>query len=367
MNSFDENGDSLNEGFARIGFPEGFEVCWAGSHPFQKGLCFGSLDGRILFTNEEGEQLIPLEDGSNSKEAINGVARVENGIWVAVTTRQEVNFKRLLGTAGSPRSLRVFPYGAHDITTTPSGYFIAPLGRTGIMAVKPPFESSVTVYSLDEPSFYAYRTIALRSQTGAEVLACACRLGGIVAGEFSGNQKKLPMTTATFEGLDVVDICPLNPGSGSLAVAALGRDGSLVLFQDVLHDKKPMTLKFQRVTGVAYRVLCCRGDVYLLTGKGLFVLGKLASRFLSQELDQSVTTPILPLAMEAVDMSLVAQRWLLVVMTDEVRKFDVDSIHQSVPAQLGNGEFQEYQSTILSPDWNWSCIKQTTTQIATVA
>lgn len=367
MNSFVENGNISSVPYLPIELPEGFEVCWAGSHPFRKGLCFGSLDGKILFTDEEGVSPRPAGNGSVSQEAINGVACV--GTWVVVTTRQEVNFWPLPGTDGGHSLGFAFPFGAHDITTTPSGYFIAPLGRTGIMAVKPPFvfESPVTVYSFDEPSFYAYRTIALRSQTGAEVLACACRLGGIAAGEFSGDQKKIPMTTATFKGLDVVDICPLNPGSDSLAVAALGRDGSLVLFQDVLHDKNPMTLKFQSVTGVAYRVLCCRGDIYLLTGKGLFVLGKLASRFLSQELVQGVVTPILPLAMEAVDMSLVAQRWLLVVMTDQVRKFDVDSIHQSVPALPGNGEFQEYQPTILSPDWNWTDIEQTTTQIATVA
>lgn len=367
MNSFVENGDISIVPDTRIVFPQGFEVCWSGSHPFQKGLCFGSLDGRILFTDEESVPLRPAGKGSVSQEAINGVACV--GTWVVVTTRQEVNFWPLPGTDGGHSFGFAFPYGAHDITTTPSGYFIAPLGRTGIMAVKPPFvfESPVTVYSLDEPSFYAYRTIALRSQTGTEVLACACRLGGIAAGEFSGAQKKLPMTTATFKGLDVVDICPLNPGSDSLAVAALGRDGSLVLFQDVLHDKNPMTLKFPKVTGIAYRVLSCRGDIYLLTGKGLFVLGKLASRFSSQELVQDVTTPILPLTMEAVDMTLAAERWLLVVMTDEVRKFDVDSIHQSVPVQLGNGKFQEYQPTILSPDWNWTDIEQTTTQIALVA
>lgn len=369
MNSSAENLEFAIEPQKPIVFPEGFEVCWAGSHPFQKGLCFGSLDGRILFTDEEGGPLIPLEDGSISKEAINGVARVENDIWVAVTTRQEVNFKRLLGTEGSPRFFLAFPYGAHDITTTPSGYFIAPLGRTGIMAVKPPFRQGtpVTVFRSDEPNFYAYRTIALRSQTGAEVLACACRLGGIAAGEFSGDQKKLPMTTATFKGLDVVDICSLNPGSDSLAVAALGRDGSLVLFQDVLHDKNPMTLRFQTVTGVAYRVLSCRGDIYLLTGKGLFVLAKLASSFLSQELVQGVITPILPLAIEAVDMNLASSRWLLVVMTDEVRKFDVDSIRRSVSVQLGNAEFQESQPTILYPEWNRFDIEQKTTQIATVA
>lgn len=366
MNSFTENGDASIVPFAPIRFPEGFEVCWAGPHPFQTGFCFGSLDGRILFTDEEGVQLIPLEDGSDSREAINGVARVE--IWVAVSTRQEVNFRRLLGTEGCPRSHLAIPYGAHDITTTPSGFFIAPLGRNGIMAVRPPFtpDTRLTIYSSTDP-LYAYRVTSLRSQTSGEVLACACRRGGILAGELSGAQQKLPMTTATFKGLDVVDICPLDPGADSLAVVALGRDGTLILSRDVLQDKRPLSMKFSSVKGTAYRVLICRGDIYILTSKGMYVLGKLASRFLAKELVRGTLTPVLPLAMEAVDVNLAANRWLLVVLANEVRKFDAELIHQSVPEQHGQGEFEEFQETTISPDWEQFDIEETTKQIAAVA
>jgi hypothetical protein len=367
MNPLPENDGSSIVPFAHIGFPDGFEVCWAGKHPFQDGFCFGSLDGRILFTDELGAPLMPPVTGSVSREAINGVARV--GIWVAVTTRQEVNFKRLLGTLGAPTSGLAFPYGAHDITITPSGYFLAPLGQTGIMAVQPPFspETPVTVHSADKAGLYAYRVISLRSQAGVEVLVCAGRLGGIAAGEFSGSRETHTMNTATFKGLDVVDICPLDPGADSLAVAALGRDGSLVLSQDVLQDKKPITMKFQSVKGVAYRVLSCRGDIYLLTSKGMYVLGKLAGRFLAKELVSGVTTPVLAMGLEAVDANLVANRWLLVVMADEVRKFDVELVHQSVPERLGHGEIQEFQETTLSPEWEWRDIEQTTKQVAEVA
>jgi len=52
MNPLPENDGSSIVPFAHIGFPDGFEVCWAGKHPFQDGFCFGSLDGRILFTDE---------------------------------------------------------------------------------------------------------------------------------------------------------------------------------------------------------------------------------------------------------------------------------------------------------------------------
>jgi hypothetical protein len=366
MNCFTGNGDAFSVPFAPIRFAGEFEVCWAGPHPFQKGFCFGSLDGRILFTDEEGVPLLPLEEGSDSREAINGVARAE--IWVAVTTREEVNFRRLLGTVGSPKSRLAIPYGAHDITTTSSGCFIAPLGRNGIMAVRPPFtlETRLTIYTFTE-RLYAYHVISLRSQTGAEVLVCACRRGGLAAGELSSDQQRLPMTTATFDGLDVVDICSLDPGANSLAIAALGREGTLILSHDVMQDKKPLSLKFSSVKGVAYRVLSSRGDIYILTSKGIYVLGKLASRFLAGELVHGTITPILPLPMEAVDVNLSANRWLLAVMSNEVRKYDADLIHQSLPEQQGLGQFQEFQETVLSPDWERFDIQETTKQIAAVA
>jgi hypothetical protein len=367
MNSFAENGDAFTVPSTSIGFPQGFEVCWAGPHPFQKGFCFGSLDGKILFTDDIGAPLRPPSNGSISSEAINGVACA--GTWVVVTTRQEVNFWPLRGTEGGNQFGFAFPYGAHDVITTSSGYFIAPLGRTGIMAVQPPFrlETPVTVYSFDKSGLYAYRAIGLRSQTGSEILACACRRGGIAAGEFLGAQQKLPMTTATFKGLDVVDICPLDPGADSLTAVALGRDGTLILSRDVLRDKKPLTMKFSSIKGVAYRVLSCRGDIYLLTSKGMYVLGKLAGRFLAGELVRGIITPVLPLPIEAIDVSLAAKRWLLVVISNEVRKFDADLIHQSVPEQQGQGEFQEFQETMLSPDWEQFDIEETTKQIAAVA
>jgi hypothetical protein len=366
MNSFADNGESLIAPFKPLRFPEGFEVCWAGPHPFQRGFCFGSLEGRILFTDEEGVPLLPMEQGSNSREAINGVARA--GTWVAVSTRQEVNFRRLLGTEGSPQSLLSIPYGAHDITTTPPDCFIAPLGRNGIMAVRPPFTAAtqLTIYGFSE-NLYAYRVISLRSQNGGEVLACACRLGGVAAGEFPSPQQKPQMTTATFKGLDVVDICPLDPGADSLAIAALGRDGTLILSQDVLQDKKPFTMKFSSVKGIAYRVLSCRGDIYVLTSNGMYVLGQLAERFLAKEFVSGTIIPVLLLPLEAIDVNLAANRWLLVVMTNEVRKFDADLIHKSVPEQLGHGAFQEYQDAILSPDWQRCDIEQTKKEVSLVA
>jgi hypothetical protein len=111
--------------FRHIRFHESFAVCWAGPHPFAPGLCFGSEDGMVLFTDEQGRALSLPGKGSVSGEAVNGVACM--GTWVAVSTRQEVNFLPLPGTEGGHSFGVAFPYGAHGVSATPSGYFIAPL------------------------------------------------------------------------------------------------------------------------------------------------------------------------------------------------------------------------------------------------
>jgi hypothetical protein len=286
--------------------------------------------------------------GSEFREAINGV--VSAGTWVAVSTRGDVNFWPLPGTEGGHDDGFVLPYGAHGIGTTASGHVIAPAGRNGIMVVEPPFGPGTSVAALGEEGLYIYRVISLLSPSGTEVLACAARTGGVAAGEFSG-PRTTTMRTATPSGLDVIDICPLGPGTKSLAVAALGRDGSVVLFRDVLTDEKPVTVKFKRVQGTAYRLLSQGGELYVLTSKGLFVLGKLASRFLAHELSAGVVTQVLGVPMDAIDMNLAWDRWLLVVMPDEVRRFDTGWVHDNVPGS--EQEDQDFQSASVSPDWQW--------------
>jgi hypothetical protein len=132
------------------------------------------------------------------------------------------------------------------------------------MVVEPPIRpgASVTAIGDIEGGLYAYRVTGLLSESGIEVLACAARTGGVVAGEFTGSQPTYRMRTATHSGLDVIDICPLLSGSKSLAVGALGRDGTIVLFHDVLTDEKPVTVKFKKVQGTAYRLLSHGGELY---------------------------------------------------------------------------------------------------------
>jgi hypothetical protein len=363
MNRLPEIGDGVIVPCLHISLPEGFDVCWAGPNPLRAGLCFGSTDGMILFADEEGRPVSAKPGkGSVSNEAINGLVGV--GTWVAISTRADVNFWPLPGTEGGHGEGWAAQYGAHGVTATASGHVLAPLGRNGIMVVEPPFrrKASVTALGDTKDGLYLYRVISLRSQAGIEVLACAARTAGIAAAEFSGPQTTQMMRTAEFYGLDIVDICPLDSVANSLALAALGRDGSIILFRDVLADAKPVTMKFNRVQGTAYRILSYRGELYVLTSRGVYTLGKLASRFLAEELHDGVVTQILTMEMDAIDANL-AGHWLLVVMPDEVRRFDADWIHDHVPEDAVGQVFQDFQSAVISQAWRWRDIKQTAKQL----
>jgi hypothetical protein len=336
-----------------IKFPAGFEPCWAGPRPAGPGFCFGSLNGNVLLTDEEGTPTAPVAKCSPSGEAVNGMACV--GTWLAVSTREEVSFFPLAALPGEDKSPLAFPYGAHGVSATASGYFIAPMGRPGIMAMRPPITSTtpVIVHGAEHGSLYAYRAVVLHSNTDGEVLACAARRGGLAVGKFSGTAETNHMRTANFNDMDVVDICPLDPTGDTLAVAVLTRDGNIFLFRDVLRDAKPLKLTFRKVHGVAYRLLSCRGDVYVLTSDGVFVLGKLSGRFLDNELASGTITPVLPLPMNALDAAVIGDRWLLVVLPGEVRRFDAEVIYGNVPGGMEEGEKVSFEGTTLRPDLLW--------------
>jgi hypothetical protein len=357
MNRTISNGGASRLFLAEIRFRD-FEICWAGPNPVGPGFCFGSEEGWLLFTDEDGAPPDhPPDKGTMSGEAINGVAGL--GRWLTVTSRQDVTFWTLPEKKAEKALCAVFPHGAHDVITTADGSFVAPLGRAGVMTIKPPFdeEHPVTVSGGEKEGLNFYRIVSLRSGSGQEVLACAARGAGIGATEFRWDRESQNLSTVTFDELDVVDICAIGE-AGSLAVAAIARNGALILLRDVFQDKHPLTMKFDNVTGTAYRLLSCRGHLFLLTSKAMYVLARFVDRFLAGEPVGSSTTPMLVMHMEGADANLCGDRWLLVVMPDGVRRYDVGRIHDSVPDFISRGVIQEMQPRAISPPWKRQGIQQ---------
>jgi len=329
--AFGDNG--FPSAVQRFALPYGFETTWAGSFFLGPALgngqilCFGSDDGRLQFTTKDGV-LLPLSGKiSVSGEAINGVAAT--GGWLGVSTREEVVFWPFFPNSPTGREAVVFPHGAHGISATSSGAFIAPLGRSGIMTIAPPItiDKPITVHGPAKEYFYSYRAESLRVRGNPDVLVIAARFAGLAFAEFRESAETNVLTSVSFEGMDIIDFCPLFPGSESRAVAVLSKDKRLVLFKDILTDTNPLTFQFETPQGTAYRVLACHGDVYMLTSKGIYMLAKLAEGFTLRKAGERINTDILVISLDVVDANLCAEECMLIVTGDGVYRADVRALH----------------------------------------
>jgi hypothetical protein len=185
---------------------------------------------------------------------------------------------------------------------------------------------------------YFCRTLARKGRNGKDLLLCAARHGGIGIVEVRWGDVNYSMRTAVSSEVDAVDVCFVGGEPEAPAVAAVGRDGSLFLVRDVLHDKKPVKMKFDTVRGRVYRILSTRGHLFLLTSIGLYGLMNLGNRLMQGLPAGKFTTPIFVVPLEAVDASLVGARWLPVIMPDEVLRFDLDLIDTNMPEDVQEGE-----------------------------
>jgi hypothetical protein len=339
-----------------------FEVSWAGASLKPGLFTFGSEDGRILFADSQGiEQSKPVIFAP-SRESINGVAFLDQ--WMCVSTRNEILLWTPPRKPGEPSMAAPIPMGAHGVIAGYRGYFLAPLGRAGFLSCRPRTgaEQIVTVNSGPYEDAYFYRMISLQASDGQEIMASAARRGGVAAMEFGGEDQKHVLSTFTFNGLDVVDLCSLGRQTAPAAAAALGSDGTLILFRDVLRDRQPGTVRYQSVNGTAYRLLSARGYLFLLTSEALYVIAKLVDRFLNAAED--TVTPVLVIPMEAVDAGLAGDRWLWIVMPDGVLRLDIELLDHISPAGLERGELTDQVPTIITPEWRQHQVEQTSRAFA---
>ena len=364
MNGAPINGTSSHPLFTSIKIKD-FEVSCAEPSPFGPGFAFGSDDGKVKFTDEAGNVLRDM-NGGPSCEAINGIANF--GASIAVSTGHEVVVRTWTVEQNDVPICSLFPHGAHGIVATPGGYYVAPLGQTGIMMMKA--ESGpgdeVDVMTSENADMYFYRVLARQGRDGKDLLVCATRHGGIGLAEFSGGEDAFTMRTATFAGFDAVDVCFVGDEPESPAIAAVDLDCSIILSRDMRRDEHPVTIKFANVQGRAYRLLAARGHLFLLTSWALYGLMNLGTRLLQGLPAGDFTTPIFTMPMEAVDASVIGERWLLVVMTDEVRQFDLSLIHEWEGEGVQNREFFEATAEPISRPWKFGDSKPGSRKLAGV-
>lgn len=323
-----------------------FKASWVGEFPPGQGVAFGAEDGRIMLVDKDGKT---TRGTTETDEAINGLAFLPN--WMAVSTRNEVQFVDM------PRGEFVpVRYGAHGVIAGPDGNFVAPLGATGLLFFKPMKGDNlpVTISRPRKADLYFYRVIGLIVPNGPRVIAIATRRDGVAAIPFDEPERGIH--TLTFEAFDAIDLCPLDPSS--LAIAALGKDGTIMMCRDVIEEtlkrQASVTTRFADIRGTAYRILNAKGNLIVVTSQAMYFLGEMATNFL-----QGKTGPvtILEFPIRAIDANIVNEHWLMIVTSRGVLKLDLRQMNWGKRQKNGQ-KHRVRELTKLSPAWQGREVEQ---------
>jgi hypothetical protein len=312
-----------------------FEPSWGGSSFRGDGFCFGSEDGRILLTDVDGIPKGPPETLSRLGEAINGLAFIAPR-WLSFSTRDEL----VILTLSQPIFAATIPGGAHGVIASASGYFLAPLGTSGLMVCRPTGDShqEINISTGSAENINIYQVITFPVGAGREIVACAARTTGVAATCFMDGSGNDGMSILTLNGLDVVDLCSVKPCDP--AIAAVATDRTLILFRDAVRDRAPFTVRYACFKGVAYRLLCCRGYLFLLTSEALYVIADLVKLFLSGLKGEPIT-PVLEVPVEAIDANTCGDDWVIIVTPDGALRFDVGLLDAYLASSQGRGPSTE--------------------------
>ena len=346
MNAISEVPNDLHGFIAPILLPD-LEVSWVGPTAVEGVLCFGSEDGRIRFADIHGKTLGGMRSAVRSGEAVNGVAFINS--WMMVSSRDEAILWTLPTHTTGQTMVAPVPLGAHGVIASESGYFFAPLGMKGFLFCHPRSGEiqSFNISSGPSNTLCFYRMISYRAANGQEVIASALRRGGLGVMEFNGEGHRHVLNTQSFSGLDVVDVCSVQ-FQGVPGIAAIGKDRTLILLKG--KNLEPTTIRYEAIEGVAYRILCARNYLFVLTSKALYVIQDLISDVVAGQSHNTMTN-VMTLAMEAVDASLVGDRWLFIVLPDEVLRLDV-SLLQFIPsAEDAISNVSTMRMNKLDPHW----------------
>jgi hypothetical protein len=324
---------------------EDFEVSWAGEDPYRHGFCFGSTDGRIRCTETHSPNGFGPSKATQFGDAINGIAFFDN--FMAVSTRSEISLFSI-PPPDNPTVLSTHYWGgAHDITVRPSGGFVASLGIRGLLTMNPRLEEGVSskVNEASGKTLNYYRTLGLGRSSEGDIVSCAVRKDGLATALLTNSDKPGFVCSLTFPGLDVVDLCTFGSERMPLAVVGLGKDRSIHLSQDVLNDRRPVSLRFDGLEGKAYRVFVSQGHMLLLTSEWLYVLRGLAERFVAgQRID--LPTQIRGLKLRAIDAYTAFDKWLLIITPQRVISAEISAL--AAESELATGK--SGQEIILRPD-----------------
>lgn len=323
-----------------IVFP-GQRISWAGEGITDGSFLFGSENGFIFESGIDG----PLANAQSFRavieaESINGIAYGFRGedLYLGVSTRAEVVIHRFIKQPPSKRSFR-FEFGSHGISGLCNKGFITPSGPSGLVTFILDSNGEGLVGELPSingrPYFYEIASLTQSGLDGYEVFAAACRTDGlvIVGIKPSGEPTFLKGAKISSKAIDFVGLCSIGDELNPLALVGLGKDKSVHFIRDPMHSPHIDSLTLPFVPGVAYRVLCIRGHLLLLTSIGLCVIRDVATQYLKGG-DIGGYRTIRFMEIEAVDFCIAFGRWLLIVTMEGVIRIDVNEILPPVESPI---------------------------------
>ena len=263
------------------------------------------LDGEGNVTNK-------IVDG-----AVNGVA-FHSGV-MAISSPNEFVVRSGLDSTNDIHS--PVPLGTHGVIGLKSKFFASPAGWSGLI-LAPADDSEMkefTIYQDDATPANFYRTVVFPSD-GRDRLISAVRNDGILLSELTDS---LSSTLIRFTGErlpDIIDVCALGIDSGFVA---LSKDGRIFFFDNLTGRTNPISMKFDKLRGIGYRIAAVQGGIAVLTSRGLYFFDNLAKQFRSQHRSPK---RVRDYPLEGIDLAVIADRWLIVTLTDGALKIDMQKV-----------------------------------------
>jgi hypothetical protein len=272
----------------------GQEISWAGECPWTGAHCFGTEDGGFLMPPD----LVPdtsSSDGRVVSGAINGIAFCDD--VVAFSSPEEVMlWSREKSDPLRLRKLsRSFPGGAHGITASPQGGFVATLADNGLLFLNVDHNQVVTtsVARHVSESLYFYKIELLVSQPAHELFLCAARRDGLLALIIENRTQKMTGIHHSFGAHDITDVCRLNSPQFPLGAACLSRSHGIFVVPNVLSNDPPFEVRDLGLKGTGYSLIAEKGHLFVLTDEHLVCMPNAVTRIAAHApLDPALIMPI---------------------------------------------------------------------------
>jgi hypothetical protein len=271
----------------------GQEISWAGECPWTGTHCFGTEDGGFFMPPDVPDT--SSSEGRVVAGAVNGVAFFDN--VVAFSSPEEVTLWSR--DRNDPPLLRKldcsFTGGAHGITASPQGGFIATLADDGLLFLNVDRKEAVRtrIARHVSDSLYFYKIVPLVSQPAHELFLCAARRGGLLAIKVKNRTRKMTGIHHSFGAHDIIDVCPLNSPEYPLGAACLSHSGGIFIVPNVLSNDRPLQVRDPVLKGTGYSLVAVKSHLFVLTDEQLVCMPNALTRIAADaRLDCSLIMPI---------------------------------------------------------------------------